>query len=90
MEKISTSELIDKVADATGQTKKAVKQVLDETMHQVTAHVEAGCAVATKLGKFYPKDRAAKVGRNPQTGAAIEIHAKRVLAFKPSSTVKYL
>jgi len=40
------------------------------------------------FGKFYLKDKDARMGRNPQTGEAIEISARRVLGFKVSDSLK--
>lgn len=88
MEKLSQSELIEKVAQATGITKKTVKEVIDAFALQVVGHVGAGTAVSTKLGKFYPKDSPARTGRNPRNGEPIDIPAKRVLAFKASADNK--
>lgn len=85
MEKLSQAELIDKVAQATGITKKTVKEVLDSFVHQVSAHVGAGTAVSTKLGKFYPKDSAARKMKSPLTGKEVDVPAKRSLAFKASA-----
>ena len=90
MEKLSQAELIEKVAQATGITKKTVKEVIDGFAYQVTAHCGAGTAVSTKLGKFYPKDSESRTGRNPRNGEQIEIQAKRTLAFKPSADNKDL
>ena len=90
MEKITQAELIDKVAQATGITKKTVKEVIDGFAHQVTAHCGAGTAVSTKLGKFYPKDSAARTIKSPLTGKEVDVPAKRSLAFKPSAENKDL
>ena len=90
MEKLSQAELVDKVAQQIGITKKTVKEVVDGFAHQVAAHVGAGTAVQTKLGTFYPKDRAARKMNSPLTGREVDIHAKRSLAFKPSAKNKNL
>jgi DNA-binding protein HU-beta len=91
MEKITQTELIAKVAQASGITKKTVKEVLDNAVAQVIGHVGAGCAVSfAGIGKFYPKHRTARTGRNPITGSQIEIPAKKLLAFKPAADKKEL
>ena len=84
MEKLSQLELVDKVAQATGHSKKTVKCVLDSFAHQVSSHVGSGTAVSTKLGKFYPKDSAARKIKSPLTGKEVDVPAKRSLAFKPN------
>lgn len=88
MEKLSQSELIDKVSLAAGVSKKTVKQVLDTFSHQVASLVGAGIAVSTKLGKFYPKDSVARKMKSPLTGKEVDVPAKRSLAFKPSAENK--
>ena len=90
MEKLSQSELIEKVAQATGITKNTVKEVIDGFVYQVTAHCGAGTAVSTKLGKFYPKDSEARTMKSPLTGKDIDVPARRSLAFKPSADNKDL
>lgn len=90
MEKLSQSELIDKVSLAAGVSKKTVKQVLDTFSHQVASLVGAGTSVSTKLGKFYPKDSEARTMKSPLTGKEIDVPARRTLAFKPSADNKDL
>lgn len=88
MDKITQAELIAKICEKTGYTKSMVKSVVEATAETVKHYAKAGVAVPFPgLGTFKPMDRAAKVGRNPKTGAALSIPAKRVLAFKASSAV---
>ena len=90
MEKLSQSELVDKVSLSAGVSKKTVKTVIDTFAHQVAAHVGAGTAVSTKLGKFYPKDIGPRKMKSPLTGTEVDVPAKRSLAFKPSAENKNL
>lgn len=75
------SELVDAVAAQTGHTKIAVVQVLESVLAQIKA---ADSVLLAGFGKFEKKNRAARVGRNPQSGAAVNIPAKIVFTFKAS------
>lgn len=86
MDKITQAELITEISKQTNYPKRLVKGVLDSTTEAIKGYAKNGQAVAVPgLGVFKPVDRAAKTGRNPKTGEAIQIPAKRVLTFKPSS-----
>lgn len=83
MNVIGTTELIDLVAGATGQSKSATKAVVEATIGAIVARTAAGEKVRLKgLGSFEQRQRAARNGRNPQTGAMIAIPAKAHLAFR--------
>lgn len=63
-----------------------MRTILDATTEAIKGYAKNGQAVTVPgLGVFKPVDRAAKTGRNPKTGEAIQIPAKRVLTFRPSS-----
>ena len=89
MDKISTSELIAKVSASTRISPKMVKAVLVDLVQQVDGHTSNGTAVQiTRLGKFYPHDRNARVMVCPLDKKEKEIPAKRVLSFKASKINK--
>ena len=82
-------ELVDSVAKATGLTKKDATASVDA----VFASIEEALAKGEKVqligfGTFEVRERAARKGRNPQTGAEIEIPASKVPAFKPGKALK--
>ena len=55
----------------------------------ITTALSSGDSVAiTGFGSFLVRDRAARTGRNPQTGAAIQIKASKVPAFKAGKLLK--
>ena len=88
MEKIKQSELIKKIAEATGETQTTVKNILFSASDQIKEHANSGKAVVFPgLGYFKPVDRAARTGRNPKTGEMFDIQAKRVLDFRVSEKV---
>jgi nucleoid DNA-binding protein len=81
--------LIAKVAEVTGKTQTEVTpvvngvfDVLKERMYQEDDVSVAG------FGKFGTRKRAARTGRNPQTGEAVEIAAKNAAFFKPAKELK--
>ena len=78
---MTKTELIEAVAQQTGQTKKAVSEVIEQIVVAIQSNNQT---VIRGFGTFKNKTRAAKTGRNPQTGATIQIAAKQVLVFKAS------
>ena len=89
---MNQAELIDALSEATELSKADCKRVLDSQAEIVSTHLKKGkdgAEVALPgLGKFKIKDRAARLGRNPQTGEEIKIPAKRVPSFSPSKVFK--
>ena len=92
MEKINAKELVEAVAAGTGMSKKVVKEVLDNAAMNIKAYATNGIEVSfSNLGKFCPSDRAARVCNSPVTGGVeVQVPARRVLAFKPSASMKDL
>ena len=76
---MTKKELIDKVADGSGITKKQVESVLSLVVDAIRSSERTEIR---GLGVFKFKVRAARQGRNPITGEALEIPEKTVLAFK--------
>ena len=82
-------ELVDSVAKATGLTKKDATAAVDAvftSIEEALKNGEKGQLIG--FGNFGVRDRAARKGRNPQTGAEIEIPASKVPAFKPGKALK--
>ena len=80
--------LVDKVAEAAGISKKDTKAVVDALISTVTEEVKKDAEIRLiGFGTFKKAQRAARKGRNPQTGEVIDIAASESLAFK--SSVKY-
>lgn len=72
-------------------TKKLATQFVDETFVQLGIGIEKfGKAKIAKFGTFSVRERAARTGRNPQTGEAMEIGASKNVGFKNSATLKAL
>ena len=86
---MNKAELVDKVAEATGMPKKDVEEVLAGVINAVVASVKAGDKVALPgFGSFQKSHRAARQGRNPQTGATIEIAASNGVKFSAAAGFK--
>ena len=82
-------ELISKVAEQTGFTKKDTGIVVDVVMTVITEAVASGDKVAlVGFGTFEATERAARTGRNPQTGETIEIAASKAPKFKAGKAFK--
>ncbi len=80
---MNKSELVDCVAADAGISKAAAKSALESVTSNVTKTLKKGGKVAlVGWGTWTVSRRAARTGRNPQTGAAIQIKAKNVVKFK--------
>lgn len=82
-------DIVNDVAEATGMTKKDANLAVEAVITSITASLAKGNDVTlTGFGHFVIRDRAARKGRNPQTGEEIEISATKVPAFKPGKALK--
>ena len=80
---MNKSDLIDAMAADAGISKAAAKAALESFMSNVTDTLKGGGKVAlVGFGTFSVSARSARTGRNPQTGAEIQIAAKNVAKFK--------
>ena len=86
---MNKAELIDAVAESADLPKAAATRAVDALVDAITTALKAGDTVSlVGFGAFSIKERAARTGRNPQTGAAIDIAASRVPAFKAGKALK--
>ncbi|MFB9885551.1 HU family DNA-binding protein [Balneatrix alpica] len=86
---MNKSELIDAIAASADIPKAAAGRALDAMIDAVTEALAKGDSVAlVGFGTFAVKERAARTGRNPQTGAPINIAAAKVPGFKPGKALK--
>jgi DNA-binding protein HU-beta len=80
---MNKAELIAKIADDAGITKTQANATIDAFVDAVTKTLKKGDKVTlVGFGTFSVSKRAARNGRNPQTGAVIKIKAKKVAKFK--------
>lgn len=86
---MNKTQLIEAIANGSGVTKADAGRVLDTFMITVTDALKSGDQVVLPgFGSFSTGNRAARTGRNPQTGATIEIKASRVAKFKAGKALK--
>lgn len=86
---INKSELIDKVAEATGYAKKQAADIVNEVFSQITDSLKSGAKVQISgFGTFEVRSRAARTGVKPGTNEKIQIPASNAPAFKAGKTLK--
>jgi len=86
---MNKADLVAKVAGKTGLTKKAAQDSMEALMDAVMSSVAKGDSVTlTGFGTFKASKRAARNGRNPQSGAVIKIPARTVPVFRPGKEFK--
>ena len=86
---MNKSQLVEKIAEGADISKASAGRALDSLIESVTGALKEGDSVAlVGFGTFTVRDRAARTGRNPQTGATIEIAAAKVPAFKAGKALK--
>ena len=86
---MTRTEFIDALAEKSGMEKRDVKSFLDHLTTVVEDEMRRGGEVPMKgLGKFKVQHRKARVGRNPLTGAELQIPAKTVVKFTLAKALK--
>jgi len=86
---MNKSELVAKIAEGADISKASAGRALDSLINAVTTELASGGDVAlVGFGTYKVNDRAARTGRNPQTGAEIQIAAAKVPAFKAGKALK--
>lgn len=86
---MNKKELITAIAAHTGESQKVVAAVLDgfqDVVGDTLANNES--VILMGFGSFVPKQRAARTGRNPQTGELMELAAVRVATFKAGAILR--
>jgi DNA-binding protein HU-beta len=86
---MNKSELIDAIAESSGLTKADSGRALDGFIGAVTGALSRGDSVTlVGFGTYAVKERAERIGRNPQTGREITIQAAKIPSFKAGKTLK--
>jgi DNA-binding protein HU-beta len=86
---VNKTELIDAIAASADLPKAAAGRALDAMVDAITAALQKNDQVVlVGFGTFAVKDRAARTGRNPQTGKPIEIAAAKIPSFRPGKALK--
>lgn len=85
----TTTEIADKIAAAQSLTKTQAKAIVEAVFAEIAAAATLGAETSIPgFGKFKVKDTPAREGRNPSTGAAINIAASKKLSFTPAKAIK--
>jgi DNA-binding protein HU-beta len=86
---MNKSDLVSAIADRSGLSKANAARALEATTSAISGALSSGGSVAISgFGSFLVRSRAARSGRNPQTGATIQISASKVPAFKAGKLLK--
>ena len=86
---MNNSDLADKLAASHDITKADARKLVDAVFAAIADAAAAGEEVSLNgFGKFKVKDSPAREGRNPSTGATIQIAASKKLGFSPAKAVK--
>ena len=80
---MTKQEIVDAVSEATGLTKVETETVMNGVMTTITESLARGERVELRgFGAFSVRQREARTGRNPRTGASVEVAEKKVPFFK--------
>jgi DNA-binding protein HU-beta len=86
---VNKAELIDRVADRLGQSKREVNDIVEAFIEETKKAVVRGEKVAVSgFGVFEAQARKARTGRNPRTGEAVQIKATKLPKFRPGAEFK--
>jgi DNA-binding protein HU-beta len=86
---MNKAELIEAMADAADISKAAAGRALDGMVDAITEAMKKGDTLSLiGFGTFSVKERAAREGRNPQTGETIKIKASKIPSFKAGKALK--
>ena len=88
---MTKAELIEEVSRAVEMTRKDSEVIVEAIFDSVVHALRAGDKIEIRgLGSFGTRQRRPRMGRNPKTGALVEVPAKHVAYFKPSKELKAL
>ncbi len=88
---MTKADLVDKVTDLGDLTRRDGEVIVETLFESVIGALKTGDQIEIRgFGSFRTRQRTARVGRNPKTGARVEVPAKRVPFFKPSKELRDL
>jgi integration host factor beta subunit len=86
---MTKTDLIDALSKSTGLTRRETTAVVDSLFDTMTDTLATGSSVEIRgFGSFVTKKRAARVARNPKTGATVDVPPRVVPVFRPSKALK--
>jgi integration host factor subunit beta len=88
---MTKADLIDEVSRAVEMTRKDSELIVETIFESIVAALRASDKIEIRgFGSFRTRQRQSRVGRNPKTGARVEVPPKKVPYFKPSKDLKDL
>ncbi len=88
---MTKAELIDEVSRAVEMTRKDSEQIVDTIFESIVRALRGGDKIEIRgFGSFRTRQRQPRIGRNPKTGAKVDVPAKKIPYFKPSKELKDL
>ncbi len=89
MSTLTKAEIIETILSETGLEFEKVSKIVEESFEEIRCSLESGENVRISgFGNFLLRDKVARPGRNPNTGEAKEISARRVVSFKVGQKLK--
>lgn len=86
---MTKADLVEQVAGEAEMTKKDAEQLVEIVFESIIGALNKGEKIELRgFGSFRVRERNARKGRNPKTGTAVDIPAKRVAYFKPGKELK--
>lgn len=86
---MTKADLVEKVSKEADMTKKDAEQLVEIVFESIIGSLNRGEKIELRgFGSFRVRERNARKGRNPKTGAPVNIPAKRVAYFKPGKELK--
>lgn len=88
---MTKAELVEEVARSTELTKKHAEIIVNTVLESIVSSLKAGEKIELRgFGSFRIRQRGARIGRNPKTGAQVEVPPKRIPYFKPGKELREL
>src|SRR5437762_11187114 len=88
---MTKAELIEEVSRAVEMTRKDSEQIVDTIFDSIVHALRSGDKIEIRgFGSFRTRKRQPRIGRNPKTGAKVDVPAKKIPFFKPSKELKDL
>lgn len=82
-------EIVENLVEQLGLDKHLAKELVEQFFEEIRVALENGNEVKLSgFGNFQLREKKSRPGRNPKTGEAIPVSARRVVAFKPSQKLK--
>ncbi len=88
---MTKAELVEEVAGMTQLTKKHAEIIVNTVFESIVDSLRVGSKIELRgFGSFRIRNRGPRIGRNPKTGAKVDVPAKRIPYFKPGKELKLL